>query len=142
MFRTQKSEEKMYFSFLKNVLFVLAIIYAFTATMQKSGNSKVAQVMNLLNLDRAVYFVLRGGTDEQRDELHELIRHAVVTRLPLHNDRHPRWRRQMIVCRCVNNINDLEHIETYRAVLQQVFGDKCRIAVRVVWRTVTKGECL
>ncbi len=107
----------------------------FTATMQKSSNSRVAQVMNSLNLDRAVYFVLRGGTDEQREALQELISAAVVARIPIHHRCHPKWRRQLIVCRTNDCINDVEHIDNYRAVLQHVFGEKCRIAVRVMWRT-------
>ncbi|MCI5680652.1 MAG: hypothetical protein MR293_01575, partial [Bacteroidales bacterium] len=40
---------------------------------EKSPLSKPAQIMAELGLRRVVWFVLRGGTDEQREYLHSLI---------------------------------------------------------------------
>ena len=103
--------------------------FYFSATMQKSPFSVPARVMEELNLDRIVYFVLRGGTDAQREYLHELLGDALVGRVPL-----SRARRQMIICRTHDGQNDAEHIESYNALLRHVFGDKCRITVRIMWK--------
>ena len=94
---------------------------------EKSPLSKPAQIMAELGLRRVVWFVLRGGTDEQREYLHSLIGHAVICRLPL-----SRAHRQMIICRTYEAYTDTALIRFYRAVLRQVFGEKCRISVRVM----------
>ena len=108
--------------------------FVFTTTSQKSSNSHVAQVMNDHELDRAVYFILRGGSDAQREELRELISSALIDWYPILNRRHPRRLRDIIICRAHDNVDDLQHIETYRSVLEYVLGKNCRITVRVVWR--------
>ena len=94
---------------------------------EKSPLSKPAQIMAELRLRRVVWFVLRGGTDEQREYLHSLIGHTVICRLPL-----SRAHRQMIICRTYEAYTDTALIRFYRAVLRQVFGEKCRISVRVM----------
>lgn len=101
----------------------------FSATMQKSPLSVPARIMEELNLDRVVYFVLRGGTDEQREALQDLIGNAVIARIAL-----SRARRQMIICRTSDDINDAVTIDSYRAALEHVFGEHCRITVRILWR--------
>ena len=108
--------------------------------MQKSSDSRVAHLMNLLSLDRVVYFTLRGGTAAQREELGELINANVVARLPIQSRRHPHWRRQIIVCRTRDGVSDIRHISDYRAVLQHVFGPKCRVAPRVVERAMAHPD--
>lgn len=97
--------------------------------MQKSPLSVPARIMEELNLDRVVYFVLRGGTDEQREALQDLIGNAVITRIAL-----SRARRQMIICRTSDDINDAVTIDSYRAALEHVFGEHYRITVRILWR--------
>ena len=94
---------------------------------EKSPLSKPAQIMAELRLRRVVWFVLRGGTDEQREYLHSLIGHTVICRLPL-----SRAHRQMIICRTADDFTNQAYIRFYRAVLRQVFGEKCRISVRVM----------
>lgn len=101
----------------------------FSATMQKSPLSVPARIMEELNLDRVVYFVLRGGTDEQREALQDLIGNTVIARIAL-----SRARRQMIICRTSDDINDAVTIDSYRAALEHVFGEHCRITVRILWR--------
>ena len=103
--------------------------FYFSATMQKSPLSVPARIMEELNLDRVVYFVLRGGTDEQREALQALIGNAVIARIAL-----SRARRQMIICRTSDDINDAVTIDSYRAALEHVFGEHCRITVRILWR--------
>ena len=94
---------------------------------EKSPLSKPAQIMAELGLRRVVWFVLRGGTDEQREYLHSLIGHTVICRLPL-----SRAHRQMIICRTADDFTNPALIRFYRAVLRQVFGEQCRISVRVM----------
>ena len=94
---------------------------------EKSPLSKPAQIMAELGLRRVVWFVLRGGTDEQREYLHSLIGHTVICRLPL-----SRAHRQMIICRTADDFTNQAYIRFYRAVLRQVFGEQCRISVRVM----------
>ena len=99
----------------------------FVSVTEKSPLSVPARVMTELGLQRVVWFVLRGGTDEQREYLHTLIGRSVICRVPL-----ARARRQMIICRAIDGCSDHEHIRSYRAVLEHVFGEKCRISVRVM----------
>lgn len=81
------------------------------------------------SLDRVVYFVLRGGTDEQRLYLHDVLRDALITRVPLR-----RARREMWLCRYKSGCTEAEHFDNYDALLRHIFGDKCRIRVRLAWR--------
>lgn len=102
----------------------------FSATMQKSPLSIPARVMVELGLDRVVYFVLRGGTDDQRERLNAMLGASLIARVPLR-----RARRQMLICRAYD-VGDNVHLYFYESLLQRVFGDKCRIRVRICW----KGE--
>lgn len=101
----------------------------FSATMQKSPMSIPARVMTEHSLDRVVYFVLRGGSDEQRSALADLLSHALLSRVPL-----KRARREMWICRTHDCCNDEEHFETYENILRYVFGPKCRVRVRIMWK--------
>lgn len=109
--------------------------YIFTTTSQKSSDSHVAQVMNNHNLDRAVYFILRGGTKAQRDEVYEHLEHVLVDLHPIVNHRHPRRHRIIVVCRTFTQQNDLQILDDFRSILRYVFGPTCRIQPRVVWRS-------
>lgn len=99
----------------------------FLSTIEKSPLSKPAQVMSELGLTRVVYFVLRGGTEDQREKLHQLIYGNLVCRIPLR-----RAGRQMIICRTSDIFTDQAYLLFYRKTLQSVFGEKCRITVRVM----------
>ena len=101
----------------------------FSATVQKSPASLPAQIMTEHSLDRVVYFVLRGGTDEQRDALEDLLSRALLERIPL-----KRARREMWVCRTVDGANDAAHLQDYDTILRYVFGSNCRVRVRIMWR--------
>ena len=101
----------------------------FSATMQKSPASLPAKIMTEHSLDRVVYFVLRGGSDEQRSALADLLSHALLSRVPL-----KRARREMWICRAERECNDAEHFASYETILQHVFGPTCRTRVRIMWR--------
>lgn len=101
----------------------------FSASMQKSPMSIPARVMTEHGLDRVVYFVLRGGTDEQRSALADLLSIALLSRVPL-----KRARREMWVCRTYDCCNDAEHFDSYDSILCHVFGEKCRVRVRIMWK--------
>ena len=101
----------------------------FSATVQKSPASLPAQIMTEHSLDRVVYFVLRGGSDEQRSALADLLSVALLSRVPL-----KRARREMWVCRTVDGANDAAHLQDYDTILRYVFGPTCRTRVRIMWR--------
>lgn len=103
----------------------------FSATVQKSPASLPAQIMTEQQLDRVVYFVLRGGTDEQRSALADLLSFALISRVPL-----KRARREMWICRTRDNQNDAQHFQDYNAILCHVFGPNCRVRVRIMWKGV------
>lgn len=117
----------------------MANTYLFSATMAKSGDSRVAQVMNLLDVDQVVCFTIRGGSDQMRAHLHNLVGSGVLACLPIRSARHPQWRRQLWILQVTPGHSDYESIAAYRAILRFVFGDHCRIAVRVIHRTLQKG---
>lgn len=102
----------------------------FSATVQKSPVSIPARVMVEQSLNRVVYFVLRGGSDEQRLYLSDLLAKALIARVPHKRGRH----REMWICRPLDSYNDAEHFASYDAILQHVFGDKCRVRVRMMWK--------
>jgi len=117
----------------------------FTATTCKSQLSKVARVMNELNLDRVVYFVVRGGSERQRMQLSINLSQMIICQLPLiskgalrkKNAAPHRTRdsvRRMLICQAFADTSDFNLIRVYRTYLEEVFGDKCRLSVRVVRR--------
>ena len=101
----------------------------FSATVQKSPASLPAQIMTEHNLDRVVYFVLRSGSNEQRDALEDLLSRALLSRVPL-----KRARREMWICRAERECNDAAHLQDYDTILRYVFGSNCRVRVRIMWR--------
>lgn len=101
----------------------------FSATMQKSPASLPAKIMTEHRLDRVVYFVLRGGSDKQRNQLADLLSAALLSRVPL-----KRARREMWICRAHDCCNDMQHFDSYSELLRYVFGPKCRVRVRIMWK--------
>lgn len=77
----------------------------FSATMQKSPASLPAQIMTEHSLDRVVYFVLRGGSDEQRSALADLLSVALLSRVPLKRAA----RREMWICRTLPGVPTEKH---------------------------------
>lgn len=102
----------------------------FSATVQKSPMSIPARVMTEHSLDRVVYFVLRGGSDEQRAALAELLAQSLLTRVPLKRGRN----REMWICRTRNSESHAQHFEDYDTILQHIFGPTCRIRVHILLR--------
>lgn len=101
----------------------------FSATMQKSPASLPAQIMSEHSLDRVVFFVVRGGSDAQRSALADMLYMTLISRVPLR-----KARREMWICRCREGVATMAHLEDYQAVLKHVFGEKCRIRVRILWK--------
>lgn len=112
----------------------------FSATVQKSPMSIPARVMTEHQLDRVVYFILRGGTEAQREELHELLEHVLLDWHPILNRRHPRRMRDLIICAADYRFSDVQHLQSYQQVLQHVLGEKRRIAVRILHRSAEEGS--
>lgn len=108
--------------------------YFFTALMLRSEQSVVAKLMMALDLNRVVYFVLRGGNADQRANLGELLDETAVACLPLRSKSHPKTNRQMWILEPLHSVSDFDAIASYRAVLEHVFGPKTRIAVRIMKR--------
>lgn len=114
---------------IQHLLTIMENSVFFSATVQKSPASLPAQIMTEHSLDRVVYFVLRGGSDEQRSALADLLSVALLSRVPL-----KRARREMWICRAERECNDAEHFASYETILQHVFGPTCRTRVRIMWR--------
>lgn len=99
----------------------------FWATMPKSELSIPAQVLIQLKRKRLVYFVIRRATDEQWEDLYDILGPSLVTRIPLKKEGH-----HMIFCRPRHRDNDYLDLDDYRFLLKTVFGPKCRIPVRMI----------
>ena len=106
----------------------------FIASTLKSEQSKVARVMEHLNLDRVVYFVVRDPSTHKRSTLYYDIRPNLIARLPVDVKRHPKAHRMLVVCNTSSQFSDAQYIEEYRYLLRHIFGPKCRYAVRVCHR--------
>lgn len=106
----------------------------FLASTLKSEQAKVAQYMDLMNLDRVVFFVVRDPSRNLQEALFEDIREQLLARIPLSSKRHPMARRMLYICKANDCCSDDQHIENYRYYLHQTFGPKCRYAVRVCHR--------
>ena len=106
----------------------------FLATTLKSEQAKVAQYMELMNLDRVAFFVVREPSRELQEALFEDIRDSLIARIPLVSKLHPRARRMLYICKTNPTCSDEEHIDNYRYYLHQTFGPKCRYVVRVCHR--------
>lgn len=97
--------------------------------MPKSELSKAAQVMNDLNLNDLVFFVVRRATDEQWEDLYDLLGPLVETRVPLQ-----KGQRQMMFCHPRSEADDYTQIDDIRFLVKTAFGPNCRISVRMCKR--------
>lgn len=100
----------------------------------KSPASLPAKIMTELGLNKIVYFIVKDGTEDQRAYLHELIGSSVEACLPLRSQRHPRRRHQLWIVSARPSIGDVDLIASYNDVLRHVFGEHCRITVRICRR--------
>lgn len=103
--------------------------FRYAAVVLKSEQAMPVRVMVEQELASCVYYVVRGGSDEQREQLHALIEKEVVCRLDL-----SRGRRQMIICRANEALSDAENIAMHQRILASVFGSNNRISVRFMRR--------
>ncbi len=103
--------------------------FRFTAVVLKSEQAMPARVMVNQELQSCVFFVLRGGTDEQREQLQAQIEKAVICKQNL-----SRGRRQMIICRANDALTEAANIEQYQRILANVFGVNNRTCVRFMRR--------
>ena len=101
----------------------------FAAMVLKSEQSMPARVMVNQELQSCVFFVLRGGTDEQREQLQAQIEKAVICKQNLSHGR-----RQMIICRANDALTDAANIEQYQRILAIVLGVNNRTCVRFMRR--------
>ncbi len=106
----------------------------FLATTLKSEQAKVAQYMELMNLDRVAFFVVREPSRELQEAFFESIHQLVLTRIPLISKRHPKARRMLYICKTRDNVPDTVYLATYRWFIRDTFGPKCRYAVHVCHR--------
>ena len=111
----------------------------FLATTLKSEQAKVAQYMELMNLDGAAYFVIKERDKRMREMFFAGLRDLVLTQIPLISKRHPQARRTLVICKAdVNSpnapISDALNIEDYRNYLKDFYGPQCRISVRICRR--------
>ena len=114
------------------------------ASSLKSNDAKVAKVMNYLNCDKTIAFVVRDPSTKRRSTLyHELINEdRLSVRLPVGVKRYPKAHRMLVICRYDNTTSVYRNIRFYREKLQRIFGPKCRYAVRAYERVIIKEASL
>ena len=112
------------------------------ASSLKSNDAKVARVMNYLNLNKAIGFVLRDPSTHRRSTLyHELNEEGrQVGKLPVGVRRHPKAHRIMVICSYDGSQPIYQNIRFFREKLQRIFGPKCRYCVRAYERIIIKVE--
>ena len=101
----------------------------FAAMVLKSEQSMPARVMVNQELQSCVFFVLRGGTDEQREQLCRGIKGDLLKRIPL-----KKAKREMVICRTADNVNDAKILDSYETIIKQIFGPNTRIRARIIRR--------
>ena len=101
----------------------------FTAVVLKSEHSMPARVMEELDLDRVVFFVVKSATEAQREQLCHALNAFLIRRIPL-----KKAKREMVICRTSDNVNDAQVLDFYETIMQQIFGPQTRIRAKIVWR--------
>ena len=97
--------------------------------MRKSALSLPSQVMEELDLDRVVFFVVKSATEAQREQLCHHLGAFLIKRIPL-----KKAKREMFICRTADDLNDAALFDFYETIMQQIFGTKARIRVRILRR--------
>ena len=101
----------------------------FTAVVLKSEQAMPASVMEELDLDRVVFFVVKSATEAQREQLCHALNAFLIRRIPL-----KKAKREMVICRTLDNVNDAQVLDFYETIMQQIFGPQTRIRAKIVWR--------
>ena len=97
--------------------------------MRKSALSLPSQVMEELDLNRVVFFVVKSATNAQSKQLCRSIKGNLLKRIPL-----KKAKREMFICRTADDFNDAALFDFYETIMQQIFGPKTRIRVRILRR--------
>ena len=110
------------------------------ASSLKSNDAKVARVMNHLDMDKAISFVLRDPSTKRRSTLYYELKNEdrLEAKLPVGVYQHPKAHRMMIICNYDVSQPLYANIRFYREKLQRIFGPKCRYAVRAYERVIIK----
>ena len=101
----------------------------FIASMRKSALSLPSQVMEELDLNRVVFFVVKSATEAQREQLCHHLGAFLIKRIPL-----KKAKREMFICRTADDLSDAALFDFYETIMQQIFGPKTRIRVRILRR--------
>ena len=107
----------------------MATNHLFIASMRKSALSLPSQVMEELDLNRVVFFVVKSATNAQSEQLCRGIKGDLLKRIPL-----KKAKREMFICRTADDLNDAALFDFYETIMQQIFGTKARIRVRILRR--------
>lgn len=112
------------------------------ASSLKSNDAKVARVMNHLDMNKAISFVLRDPSTKRRSTLYYELKNEdrLVAKLPVGVHQHPKAHRMLIICSYDTTQPLYANIRFYREKLQRIFGPKCRYAVRAYERIIIKEE--
>ena len=97
--------------------------------MRKSALSLPSQVMEELDLNRVVFFVVKSATEAQREQLCHHLGAFLIKRIPL-----KKAKREMFICRTADDLNDAALFDFYETIMQQIFGTKTRIRARIIRR--------
>ena len=101
----------------------------FAAMVLKSEQSMPARAMEELDLDRVVFFVVKSATEAQREQLCHHLGAFLIKRIPL-----KKAKREMVICRTADNVNDAKILDSYETIIKQIFGPKTRIRARIIRR--------
>ena len=101
----------------------------FAAMVLKSEQSMPARAMEELDLDRVVFFVVKSATEAQREQLCHHLGAFLIKRIPL-----KKAKREMVICRTADNVNDAKILDYYETIIKQIFGPKTRIRARIIRR--------
>ena len=114
------------------------------ASSLKSNDAKVARVMNHLDCDKTIAFVVRDPSTKRRSTLYYELKNEdrLVAKLPVGVKRYPKAHRMLIICSYDTTQPLYANIRFYREKLQRIFGPKCRYAVRAYERIIIKEETL
>ena len=88
-----------------------------------------ARVMVNQELQSCVFFVVKSATEAQREQLCHHLGAFLIKRIPL-----KKAKREMVICRTADNVNDAKILDSYETIIKQIFGPKTRIRARIIRR--------
>ena len=101
----------------------------FAAMVLKSEQSMPARAMEELDLNRVVFFVVKSATEAQREQLCHHLGAFLIKRIPL-----KKAKREMVICRTADNVNDAKILAAYETILKPIFGPKPLMRARIIRR--------